>query len=271
MIDFSEAHIESLIKGIESGKINKKALPENLYNAIANHLKKGLYKGFGIDYNDLVDTMGKSSSFKLGDLELLAELRTNIYMFSAAKTYQQVREMSSALINDEGVVVPYTEFKNKARDIFDRYNESYLKTEYDTAVGQGQNAIMWNRIENEKEVLPLLKYDAVIDKNTSDICRPLDGLVAPVDDPVWKKIMPLNHFNCRCLVRQLTEGEERSTPKATKDRMFTDATGKMSDVFKMNPGIDQVVFKEDHPYFIVPKEDQALAKRNFNLSIPKKD
>jgi hypothetical protein len=35
-----------------------------------------------------------------------------------------------------------------------------------------------------------------MDANTSDICRPLDGITRPVDDPFWNVHAPLNHFNC---------------------------------------------------------------------------
>lgn len=207
----------------------------------------------------------------LEDLELLAELRTNVYMFSAAKTYQQVKEMTGALVDDKGTVVPFNEFKKQANQIFEQYNQTWLKTEYDTAIGQGQSAMTWRQIEKDAEVLPMLKYDAIMDKNTSDICRPLDGLVAPVNDPVWKKVMPLNHFNCRCIVRQLEAGEEKLTSDSKKATMFNDATEKMQDVFKMNAGMDGYVFKEDHPYFTVPRKDREFAKENFGLPIPKND
>jgi hypothetical protein len=45
------------------------------------------------------------------------------------------------------------------------------------------------------------------------------------------------------------------------------------DEFMMNSGIDGYVFKEKgkgkHPYFDVAKGDKELAKKNFNLPIPK--
>jgi SPP1 gp7 family putative phage head morphogenesis protein len=272
MFEFGEKQIKALLDAIFAGSITNHKLPQNLYLAIADYLKKGVYKGYGFDISSLTKEVGKRApNVALQDLELLAELRTNIYMFSAAKTYQQVREMSSALIDERGVVVPFAKFKDKAKQTFDLYNDSYLKTEYDTAVGQAQNAMSWRQIEKDAEVLPLLEYDAIIDKFTSDICRPLNGLVAPVSDPVWKKIMPLNHFNCRCIVRQRRQGEVKETSAGKKAAVFQQVTGKMNDVFKMNAGQDGYVFKKDHPYFVVPKEDKEFAKKNFGLKIPKTD
>lgn len=267
-----QEYTEALLRGIFNGTIRPKNLPPMLYYNIADYLKKGLYEGYGFSISSLIEELNtKSSKMNVEDLELLQELRTNIYMFSAAKTYQQVRELSSLLTDEKGTVIPYGEFKKKALPVVEIYNETWMKTEYDTAIGQAQNAVKWRQIEKQAEILPLLKYDAVLDKNTSEICRPLDGLIAPVNDPIWRKIMPLNHFNCRCLVKQLQEGEEPVTSDKRKQELFNQSTEQMQDVFKMNAGRDGYIFKPDHPYFHVPKNDKKFAEDNFDLSIPKKD
>lgn len=270
MFQFSDKEIKRLLDAIFAGTVTEFNLPVQLYLAIGEHLKNGLYEGYGYSISSLSKEIGKGN-MNLQDLELLAEMRTNIYMFSAAKTYQQVKEMTSALVDSDGTVVPFNKFREQAGQIFEQYNQTWLKTEYDTAIGQGQSAMTWRQIEKDAEVLPLLKYDAIMDKNTSDICRPLDGLIAPVNDPIWKTVMPLNHFNCRCIVRQLEEGEEPVTPTAEKEEVFNEAKNRMQDVFKMNAGMDGYVFKEDHPYFTVPKSAKEFAKDNFGLPIPKND
>ena len=271
MFKYSDKEIERLIKAVYNGKISPRKLPKTLYIEIAEHLKAGLYKGFGESISSLKKGVkARTSGIDKSDLQLLAELRSNIYIFSAAKTYQQVREMTGAIIGNNGTVTPYNEFKAKAKQIFKTYNEDYLRTEYNTALGQAQNAVKWNEIWNNRDVLPMLKYDAILDMHTSDICRPLNGIVAPVNDPIWRKIMPLNHFNCRCIVKQLGEDAKPSTD-SKKSKAFKNATGQMQDVFKMNAGIDGYVFKKDHPYFTVPKSDKEFAKQNFGLKIPKND
>ena len=275
MFQFNDEYIRALFQGIYNGDITEYDLPENLYHAIADYLKKVVYEGFGIDFTKLTKQINSEvlSEFTESDLELLADLRTNIYMFSAAKTYQQVKEMTEALINEKGTLVSFSEFKESAQEIFDLYNETWLKTEYDTAIGQAQESVKWNSIEKNKDVLPYLKYSAVMDANTSEICAPLDGIVAPVDDPIWSTIAPLNHFNCRCLLEQLDkeEGEKNETSDEEKADKVGQVKDEMQDVFKMNAGKDGYVFKEDHPYFSVPKEDRDFAQANFDLKIPKTD
>lgn len=260
MFEFSEEQIARLLAGIHGGSINQYDLPVSLYYAIADYLKKGLYKGYGGGLND----------FPVGskDFELLEELRENVYMFSGAKTYQQVKVMSGLLAEGEQVM-PFKQFKEAARQVYDQYNVTWLQTEYDTAIGQAQSAVKWSGIEQNVDALPILEYDAVMDTNTSEICRPLNGVRLPVDDPFWKKYAPLNHFNCRCLLRQLVEGE--LTDKGKIKGLETEVGDKMQDIFKMNPGIDKVVFSDEHPYFDVVPKDKAFAARNFDLPIPDKD
>ncbi|MBS1599518.1 MAG: minor capsid protein [Bacteroidetes bacterium] len=262
-LNFSKEAIEALIADIVDGSIDKDNLPEPLYFAIVERLKKALYEGFG----------GSLSDFKIDtrDYELLAELRENIYMFSAAKTYQQVREMTDALTDDEGKIKPFVAFRNEALEIFNTYNVNYLRAEYNTTLGQAQSAVQWVSIEKQKSVLPYLRYSAIEDENTSEICAPLDGITLPVDDPFWDDYMPLNHFNCRCTVQQLSESDADVTKNSKLEEATNKADENIKDVFKMNPGKDGYIFKKDHPYFEVAKGDKGLAKRNFDLPIPDED
>lgn len=268
MLKYSDKLVQALFKGIYSRKITNKTLPVSLYYAVADYLKEAVYDGYGARFSSLKKTK-LPAGFSLKDKELMTELRTNIYLFSAAKTYQQVRTMSDALIGDDGKVVSFKEFREKANQTYELYNKTWLQTEYDTAIGQAQSARKWQVIQENKEVLPLLEYSAVIDSRTSEICRPLDGIIAPVDDPIWKKVAPLNHFNCRCMLLPKSDG--RLTSESIKKSRVEETEGMMQPLFKMNAGMDGYVFSKEHPYFDVAPKDKALAKRNFDLPIPTKD
>lgn len=253
-MDYTPEQIDELIADIYAGRVDVYSLPKPLYKAIASHLENALYKGYG---GTTIDFGGKP-------LAVLEELRENIYMFSGAKTYQQVREMTDLLINDEGLR-SFSDFKKEALKVYEQYNVNWLNTEYNTAIGQAQSAARWNQIIEQADVLPMLKYSAVIDANTSDICRPLDGITLPVGDKFWNIHSPLNHFNCRCVLLQV---DDRATPKSMVDKAAKEMDGLMQPVFKMNPGKDRVIFNDKHPYFDVAPKDKELAKRNFDLPIP---
>lgn len=273
MFKFADQYIKALLKAIFEGTITQYELPANLYFAIADHLKSAVYKGFGIDYSSLTKKINEKvvTTFNTSDLELLTELRTNIYMFSAAKTYQQVKEMTSSLIKDNGELVSFKEFKSSANEIFQQYNKTWLSTEYETAIGQAQEAVKWNKFEKQKDVLPYLRYSAIMDASTSVICAPLNGVVAKVDDKIWNTISPLNHFRCRCILEQFGEDEIQLTGDDEKNKKVSLVENEMQDVFKMNAGKDGYVFKHDHPYFTVPRKERVYAAHNFNLPIPKTD
>lgn len=264
MIGLSDDEIEDIFKGIHSGKITPKNLPEDLYASIAEKLKEGLYKGFGSNMEET------ESAFSYGSAsaELLKDLRTNIYLFAGAKTFQQTEEMRGLLVKD-GKVLTYLEFQTKAKQTFDRYNEAWMQTEYNTAIGQAESARKWSDIQENKELFPFLKYNAVIDSHTSEICRPFDNLVLPVDDPFWSKFMPLNHYNCRCVVEQVERGDATVSTKSQIKKAVSHGEDTINEAFQMNAGKSGEIFSKDHPYFKeIPDKYKKLAENNFNLPIP---
>ena len=250
----SDKEILILLEDIFEGKIDLESLPVNLYLDIAKFLENGLYKGFG----------GSIAEFGGKDLALLEELRTNVYMFSAAKTYQEVRAFQDLMHNEDDELKPFREFSKDAREAFDLYNETYAETEYNTTVASAQMAARWNEIESQADVLPLLKMTVVEDAQTTEICEPLDGITLPINDPFWDEYYPPNHWNCRSTVLQLDEGELSS--KTDVRKAIEHADEEMQDVFKMNVGKDGYIFSPDHPYFTeAPAE---LGRNNFGLEIP---
>jgi SPP1 gp7 family putative phage head morphogenesis protein len=251
-MNFTQQQIDALIEGVYNGTITTRDLPVNLYNAISTKLLSAL--------GSVEGSPSKS---------LLNQLSENIYMFSGAKVYQQIQDIS-LLGNDENIK-SFANFRDEALGIYDQYNKNWLETEYSTAIGQAQSATRWEQIEQQKKELPYLQYSAVMDPNTSDICIPLDGVCLPVEDPFWDINTPLNHFNCRCTVIQFdkTDATEAGiTSKEEADRATAEVSEKRQPLFEGNSGRDRVIFNKEHPYFEVPKADREFAKENFGLPIP---
>jgi SPP1 gp7 family putative phage head morphogenesis protein len=257
-MNYTDKQIEDLSKRIYEGSIDPSTdLPEDLYMAIGNYLENALYKGYGNAINDF--------AFGGTDQVLLDTLRNNIYMFSGAKTYQQCREMADLAAKAKN----FKEFRDEARKVYEQYNVNWLKSEYNTAIGQADQAAQWNDIEADKELFPFLRYVAVMDKNTSEICRPLDNVTLPVDHPLWGKYSPLNHFNCRCILEKIDKYEKiKQTSEAKVKSVIKELNENVDPAFKMNPGKDGYIFSPEHPYFQVAAKDKAFAKRNFDLPIP---
>src|SRR5690606_28446829 len=116
---------------------------------------------------------------------LISNLLDNTWQFSAAKTYTQLRDMGAALVGPEGNIRPWNDFKREVAGIASK-QLGWLKTEYDSAIAGAQMASKWRQIQEQKDILPYLQFDAIIDGHTSDICTNLDGVILPVDDPFWQ-------------------------------------------------------------------------------------
>lgn len=259
--NYSDKEIERLLERIYKGEIDPATLPEDLYFATAKYLEEGVYKGF----------KNRVTEFEFGspDRGLLEELRDNIYIFSAAKTHQQVKDLVTLLTDEEGAILPFREFKKQARKVYEDYNVNYLEAEYNTAIGQAQTARKWQDIQADKSLFKYLRYNAVMDANTSTICRPLEGITLPVEDPFWDTHSPLNHYNCRCVFDKIDKYEAvEITPPAEVKIKSDQVSAQMDDVFKMNPGKDRVIFNKKHPYFDIEPKYKPAAEENFNLPIP---
>lgn len=275
---------KNIITGVWAGHYTKRKLPADLYKKTGKHLAKGVKQGYKV-----------SVQFAAKDEKMIAALTDNIWFFSAAKTYQNIRGMeaakkalekaSTAFYNEDGEKIStfkafrdgyYDEdgvFTEGASQIFDTYNENWLLAEYNTAISAAQGAARYQRIQETKEVLPYLRFNGAGDGVECEICMSLDDITLPADDPFWDENWPGTiHWNCRCAVEQLdmetgsaNESEDDEVEAALSN---SDDAGRQ-EMFKFNPGKDKVIFQTDgegkHPYFDVAKGDSDLLKNNFNL------
>lgn len=261
---------DKVISEIYSGKNTVEKLNKDLYLTTADELKNAVYKGYQGTLSDFI--------FDSPDYETLKALRENIYMFSAAKTFQQTNEMSDALVGEDGKILSFSEFKEAAGEIFDTYNKDWLEAEYNTSIASARSAAKWNDIEKNKSTRPYLRYSAV-DEAACEICAPLDDITLPIDDPFWDDNAVPQHFNCECVIEQLDEDDLEEVGGLSDEDEVKEAVNKSSEtknpLFDFNPGKDKVVFqdtgKNKHPYFEVPEKYRELAANNFNLPIPEED
>lgn len=250
---FTEEDVEAYLLAIYSGLITTNALSVDYHEKIGGTLYNGVLKGWG------------AVRFNEAEQEILAGLTENIYVFSAAKQYQQVREMEEiikAFSKAANELIPYSEFKKGALEIFETYNQNWLRTEYNTAIAQSQNAKKWAKIQAEKEIFPLLQYKTQNDGLVREAHAQWHNVIKPVNDPFWINNMPTNGWNCRCFTQQIEEGEvSENVPELTED--------EQPELFKMNAGRDKLIFDPNkHPYFSVARGDAALRDDNFNLPKP---
>lgn len=218
-----------------------------IIQAYGERLSKAVKEGFGKDYIEI--------DYDHKDYGLLHSLESNVWQFSTAKNYQQLKQMSDALTKPDGTRRSFEEFRIQTA-IITGEQLRHLKTEYQTAIAGAQMAAKWNEIQKNKDIYPLLEFIAIEDEHTSALCRSLDGVIRPVDDAFWMQFYPPNHYRCRSTVKQLRKGE--ATPD---DQIVRPA---IPGIFKVNLGERGLAFPEDHAYFDgMPAEVMREARKHF--------
>lgn len=224
-----------MIRRVWKAKGMPASLDKWLTEYFASELWQATIAGFGNSLDDL--------DFDTPDYIMLRKLQENVWQFSAAKNYSQLRALTDALTGDAGQLRSFSEFRKAAFDIVDTHVGTWLRAEYNLAVVSSQAAANWVKIEQDKELFPLLYFSAIIDDGTTEICRNFNGITLPVDHPFWDLYYVPNHFGERSTIQQKQSG--RVTDPTTI--VFPD---KIPAMFKTNLAKNGLVFPADHPYYV---------------------
>lgn len=175
-------------------------------------------------------------------------LRNDLYIFSGFRTYHELKESAERLLRPDGSLKPFSEFYNDTLKVRDKYNKAWLKAEYNYAVRTADAAARWAEIEKDKEHIDLL-YETVGDSNVRPDHAALEGVCLPVDDPFWAIAYPPNGWNCRCRVLRVAKGSHPYSNSGEATEAFIESTSGKSELFRYNPGKEQRIFSDKHPYY----------------------
>lgn len=173
------------------------------------------------------------------DAEMVRHLYRDVYQFSVAKNFTQMRTLTSALIDENGHTRSFSDFMNEAAKIDKKFNVDYLRAEYDTAINSAEMASHWVRFKQMGD--PMLRYVTVGDERVRASHAAMNGIQRPMSDPIWDKIYPPNGWNCRCTVVTTTG---TATP-GKQIRMPWD----VPPLFQTNLAKTGMLWPKGHPYF----------------------
>ncbi|MCK5775479.1 MAG: hypothetical protein KAH25_04855 [Bacteroidales bacterium] len=140
-------HFNKLVRAIYD-KANTNQVPVYLYLATANYLSTSL-QGNEIKEVTANGRIGeKNEAFH-------AELQNNIFKFGVAKSYAQVKELSTMLTDEKGELKSYHKFKDEALKVHEKYNKNWLKTEYNQVVKTAHMADKWRKWKEDKDLYDL--------------------------------------------------------------------------------------------------------------------
>ena len=172
----------------------------------------------------------------------LRELRHSNEVFSAFKCHSMGTQMQKRLLDGEGKLRSYEDWKKSIAPIASHQVGSWLRTEYDTAILRAHQASDWQEFERNRDVLPNLRWMPTTSPSPEAVHETFwaSGLTLPVDDPFWVENHPANRWNCKCSLEATdvpSTGWEQSpnTPKAQQG-------------LEENPRHGHT-FSDKHPYF----------------------
>lgn len=191
-------------------------------------------------------------------------LRNDVFVFSGFKTYQELREAASLLLDEKGQVKPFERFYKDITAIKQDYNKNWLEAEYLFATASAAMAAKWKEFEEDGDRYNL-QYRTAHDNRVRPEHRVLHGITLPPSDPFWDEFFPPNGWRCRCTVVQVRKGKYPESDSATAIQQGREATyqaGKngvnKAAIFRYNPGKQQVIFPPHHPYYEV---SESLRKK----------
>nr|DAY40896.1 MAG TPA: minor capsid component [Caudoviricetes sp.] len=177
------------------------------------------------------------------DHEALTRLTHNVFSFSAAKNYQQLRTITESLRDENGMLRTFTDFREQVAIINKKFNGTWLQTEYDTCIATATQSARWQEFKSQKDIFPYLRYQTAGDDSVRNEHRLLDGITKRVDDPFWRTYYPPNGWNCRCEVIQVPDDDVQETPENVYSLPLIDP------LFKTNCGETGLIFPKGHAYY----------------------
>lgn len=128
-----------------------------------------------------------------------------------------------------------------ARPLIDKYNDQWLRTEYNTAVLRARSAVQYRDALRTKALYPSLEYleSDSVEKREEHLA--LVGTIRPIEDPWWDTHTPPLAWNCKCRIRPTDKPVTPIPEETAKDKLAPGLSG--------NPGRSGSVFDlKSHPY-----------------------
>lgn len=217
--------------------------------------------------NVLQDALQAGITYEIPET-MLQHFNKNIYVFSGAKTYAELRELSDLLVDDKGEIKSFSKFFKDVRQVHNEYNKSYLESEYIFATQSAQMASKWVEFEQDGDEFNL-QYRTANDDRVRYSHQLLHNTTLPPSDPFWLEYFPPNGWRCRCNAVQVRkkrypESDSTTANELGKKATYTVGAGGVntSEMFRFNPGKQNVIFPPHHPYF---KNEKVVRKLEKNI------
>lgn len=217
-------------------------------------IEQNLFHEFCKIYNRAADK-GFSQATATPDDDFRAAIRHNNAVFAAFKTHRLQNDVAQQLLDSNGNLKPFEQWKNDVQSITSHQCERWLRSEYDTAVLRARQAANWQQFRREADVLPNLEWVPSTSPNPGADHLPFWNTILPIDHPFWSQHRPGDRWNCKCDLRNTD-----LPPTAVPDGSPSGSAPQPG--LDNNPGNDAKLFADSHPYVAhaYPGAYQAVEK-----------
>ena len=173
----------------------------------------------------------------------------NACQFSAAKSRAEAKMLQQLVYKDDKLQ-DFGRFKKEASEVTDIFQETWLRTEYDTSTKQAVAGELFTSMRADSDLYPYWQYLGTTSDNPREEHEELVGNIYKIGDVEGDMVFPPNGFNCNCSSEQLDNPGEKEVTKGS------DSLEHVDPQFRFNPADQGILPKESHSYF------QALPNAN---------
>ena len=235
------------------GKINQDIILNNLIGGLDNDVISNSVKSLGkinpynMKFETAVSSILEKNPVLYEEIEGILEENSKNYIYFKKVTDKAVtKKLKDSLARNIADGGTFETWKKDIKGILESTGlgkeGSYWKTVYrtntQTAYNQGRE--LRQRADNVND---WWMYDAIDDEKTTEFCQKMNGKAWHKNDPIWKKIYPPNHFNCRSNVVAMTKAEVKGIEFPEIEGQET-TKGQTMGKGKLPKGVDKKEIKE---------------------------
>lgn len=210
-------------------------------------IQKDIYRNTFEVLNDALNKgYAANTKYDTEDKKFIDQLRHNLAVFSAFKSYRQSNELITSLLDKEGKAKSWNQYRKDTQAIDKTYNSQWLQAEFNLAQRQARSAEQWRDFVRDEAVYPNLEYMASRAAKQRDSHKSWYGVIKPINDAFWDTAFPPNGWGCKCWARQSDAeptSKEVEPPKEIKG--ISGNAGKTAQIFSASHGYLQNLSKED--------------------------
>ena len=244
----SSSVIEAFLQKVHNSFDTMTSIEQGIWREILNHINEATVNG-----------LLEAKTVPTHNEAFLSALRHSNEVFAAFKVHALQQEVAAKLLTPDGQLKSFADFRRDVEPITSHQCGAWLQTEYDTAVIRAHNAADWQTFQQNKDIMPNLRWCPTTAPEPEVAHRAfwLAKLNLPVDDPFWTQHHPGDHWNCKCTLEQNNDPIVRPnglTPNTTKPNEPNMPNKPIEPKapqqgLENNPGIDHHTFSDNHPYF----------------------